>query len=143
MQASKDRCSVAILIAAGLTLSLAGGCMVGPEYHPPQTPAPAAWAGVARTPDGKTTVATAQSARLAQWWRQFNDPMLNELIDEGIGANLDLKLAEARLRQARAVSGIARGGLWPSVTATGGYERQHIAGVTPDNKSVGFYQSGL
>ena len=37
-------------------------------------------------------------------------------------------LAEASLRQARALRGVAAGGLWPSVTASGSYQREHTAG---------------
>jgi len=143
MKANKQWFSAKVLIAAGLALLPVSGCMVGPDYHPPETPSPASWVGVAKTPTGQTSEATAQSAELTQWWGQFNDPMLNELIDEAIKANLDLKIAEARLRQARALSGIAKGGLWPSVTATGGYQRMHAAGVTPDDQAKDLYLSGL
>ena len=143
MNGNKQSCSAKVLIVAGLTLLLLSGCMVGPDYHPPQTPAPPTWVGVAKTPSGQQSVATAQSAELTHWWEQFNDPILNELVGEAVETNLNMQIAEARLRQARALSGIAKGGLWPSVTATGGYQREHIAGVTPDNRQQDLYQSGL
>ena len=50
--------------------------------------------------------------------------MLNRLVDEALKANLSLALAEANLRQARALRGIAVAGLFPSATASGAYQRQ-------------------
>ncbi|MGD0232145.1 MAG: efflux transporter outer membrane subunit [Syntrophorhabdales bacterium] len=128
--------------ALGLVVLLMTGCMVGPNYHPPQPAAlPGAWAGVEAT--GQPSVATAQQADLTGWWRQFNDPTLTALVDEALKANLDLTLAEARVRQARALRGVAVGGLFPSVTASGSYQRVHTAGVTPGNGSENLYQAGL
>jgi NodT family efflux transporter outer membrane factor (OMF) lipoprotein len=88
-------------------------------------------------------VATAQSADLTQWWRQFNDTTLTALAEEAVRTNLDLRLAEARLRQARATRGVAIGGLWPAVTTSGSYQRLHTAGVTPDDQQQNLYQAGL
>ncbi len=128
MNVNKQRYSVVVLIAAGLALVIISGCMVGPEYHPPQpTVVPPAWEGVSKIPTDQPSVATAQPADLTQWWRQFNDPILNELVEEAVKANLDLQIAGASLRQARALRGIAIGGLWPSVAASGSYQRLHSA----------------
>ena len=120
---------------------MASGCMVGPDYHVPQPVVPHEWIGVAKTPTGQPSVATAQAADLIAWWEQFNDPMLNALVEEAVKTNLDLSIAEARLRQARAIRGVAIGGLWPSVTASGSYQRLHPAGVTLP--SADLYQAGL
>jgi len=57
-----------------------------------------------------------------------------------VKANLDLKMAEARLRQARASRGVAVGGLWPSVGASGGYQRGHSASSSGDQN---LFQAGL
>ena len=94
-------------------------------------------------PTGQPSVATAQPADLTQWWQQFNDPTLTALVKEAVKTNLDLRIAEARLRQARATRGIAVGGLWPAVTASGSYQRLHTAGVMPDNQQRNLYQAGL
>ena len=142
MNASKQWCSVKALTVAVWALLMFSGCMVGPDYHSPQTPAPAAWVGV-ESLTGQPSEATAQPAELTQWWGQFNDPMLNKLVEEAVKTNLNLQIAETRLRQARALSGIAKGGLWPSVTASGSYQRQHMAGVTPDDQAQDLYLSGL
>ena len=83
------------------------------------------------------------AGRLTGWWQQFNDPTLTSLVDEALKANLNLALAEASLRQARALRGVAAGGLWPSVTASGSYQREHTAGITPGNGPQNLYQAGL
>ena len=59
-------------IIASLSLSLAlFGCMVGPNYHRPKVDIPQAW----RFEDKE-----AQDVANLAWWEQFNDPVLNELI---------------------------------------------------------------
>jgi NodT family efflux transporter outer membrane factor (OMF) lipoprotein len=136
--------SVAILIVAGLAAVIIGGCMVGPKYHPPQpTVGPSAWAGVSTIPTDQPSVATAQPADLTKWWKQFNDPILNELVEEAIRTNFDLQIAVLRLRQARALRGITIGGLWPSVAASGNYQRFHTSGTVPDNLQQNLYEAGL
>jgi NodT family efflux transporter outer membrane factor (OMF) lipoprotein len=117
--------------------------MVGPNYHTPQLTAPPAWVGVGQTATGHLSMTTAQPAELTQWWRQFNDPMLTALVEEAVKVNLDLKLAEASLRQARAARGVALGGLWPAVSGSGSYQREHTVGVTPDNQVQNLFQAGF
>jgi len=118
-----------------------GGCMVGPDFHPQQPIVPTEWAGVSKTPTDEPSVAIMQAANLTAWWKQFNDATLNALVEEAVKENLDLHIAEARLRQARATRGVAVGGLWPSVTASGSYQRLHPAGAILENTDL--YQAGL
>jgi len=124
-----------------MALWLLNGCMVGPNYHPPQPTVPTAWVGVTEAPTSETSVATAQQADLTRWWQQFDDPMLTALVEEALKTNLDLQIAETRLRQARALRGVAVGGLWPAGTASSGYQRMNKAGVTQGDQD--FYQAGL
>lgn len=96
-------------------------CTVGPDYKKPDLPAPEAWteqsAGVSTRP-----------ADLANWWTKFNDPQLTDLIDRAFINNLDLKIAESRIREARA-SRTAAGSAWyPQVGANGSYQRQRLSG---------------
>ncbi len=123
-----------------LVTTLLFGCAVGPDYHAPTPSVPGSWVGVKETQG--PSVATGEVADLTGWWRQFNDPTLTALVEEALRANLGFALAEARLRQARAVRGIAAGGLWPSASATASYQRQagppYTEGV-PRN----MYEAGL
>jgi len=144
MNENEQRRFVSVPVAVvGLAVLMVGGCMVGPNYHPPQQTVPTTWVGVAETPTGQPSVATAQPADLTQWWRQFNDPTLTALVEEAVKTNLNLRIAEARLRQARATRGVAVGGLWPAVTASGSYQRLHMAGAMPDDQQQNLYQAGL
>jgi outer membrane protein, multidrug efflux system len=105
----------AFVLSAAAMLS---GCKVGPDFRPPQANLPAAYVGRTNQPSG-----AAEPAQLAEWWRTFNDPTLMELVERAVSANLDLKMAEARLREARATRGVVAGGLWPAVNASASYQR--------------------
>ena len=106
---------------------LFSGCMVGPNDVPPQPAVPEHWAGP--TPDS----ATAQlDIDLARWWTVFDDPILTSLEERAVRSNLDLKQAEARIRQARAARGIAASGLGPTVDATGAVLRSRNPGRNSD-----------
>jgi multidrug efflux system outer membrane protein len=88
------------LMTAALFGMAVCGCMVGPDYHRPHMDVPQAWTGQAPAPAAPP--AGPAELSLARWWLIFNDPVLSALIDEAVQSNLDLKLAAARIRQARA-----------------------------------------
>ena len=58
-----------------------------------------------------------------RWWTQFNDPQLTTLIEEALAANLDLRLAVARIDEARANLRLARSSLYPALDADFGASR--------------------
>src|SRR5579863_9732818 len=95
---------------------MATACVVGPNYHPPVQSLPVRWSEVPQN------TATSSSAP-AQWWKTFNDPELDSLVQRAVSANLGLQLAEERIREARARRMIAEAPLWPSVNATASYSR--------------------
>ena len=95
----------AVVALAGL----AGGCAaVGSNYQRPDLKPPAVYRGA------ETTTAAASMADLP-WWQVFDDPGLQALIREGVANNLDLRVASARVVEARALAGIARSYLYPEV----------------------------
>jgi len=112
------------LLTAALCLAMLSGCMVGPNYRPPQADVPAQWAG----PEPAATAALPD-VDLAQWWTVFDDTLLSSLEDRAVRSNLDLMQAEARIRQARAARGIAASGLGPTVDATGAFRRSRNPGL--------------
>jgi len=63
---------------------------------------------------------------MQNWWRGFHDPLLDELIDKALKANQDLKIAVARMRQARAMVVVAESVLYPSIdfSTQGGRQKQ-------------------
>jgi multidrug efflux system outer membrane protein len=127
------------LLATILIVLMAGGCMVGPDYKPPKTQAPPAWSGVSNSTAAAGTRLTTNAVELAQWWTRFHDPKLTELVQAALRTNLDVRIAEALLRQARAVRGKDAGGLWPSVTVTGEAIR---AGSVTGQGAPSTYQAG-
>lgn len=98
------------------------GCAVGPDFQRPETALPVQWTGPGE-PTATHTGAVADESRLARWWTVFNDPTLNSLVERAAAANPDLKLAEARIRQARAARAVTAGGLGPTLDASGSYRR--------------------
>ena len=99
-----------------LVLPLAG-CKVGPDYHPPAVNAPQRWA------TGFAGGETNGAADVATWWKSFGDDDLNSLIDTAVQSNLTLRVAQARVREARAQKAVISGSLWPSVGSGAGYSR--------------------
>ncbi len=89
-------------LAWAATASVVGlqACAVGPNYHTPQIATPAAYSELAAG-QAPLSQPVASEADLSQWWTQFNDPTLNNLIARALAQNLNLKVATARLRQAR------------------------------------------
>jgi len=94
------------------------GCTVGPNYHAPAVAAPAQWSSPLVGGE------TSNSVAIASWWKNFNDPELNSLMARAVNSNLDLQLATARVREARAQYGVTSAGLWPAIGSSASYERQ-------------------
>jgi multidrug efflux system outer membrane protein len=101
---------------AGL-IFLAGGCAVGPNYEKPDLPVPPSWQ------EAQQQGVATRSTELAQWWSEFKDPLLDSLVERAMKSNLDLRIAEARIREARAVRASAAAGAWPTVDVSGSYIR--------------------
>jgi NodT family efflux transporter outer membrane factor (OMF) lipoprotein len=118
------RVSAFFIFLYAFTLS---GCMVGPDFKPPQMAVPARW--IEAAPVG---AADPPDADLARWWTVFDDPTLVTLEERAIRSNLDLMQAEARIRQARAARGVAAGGLGPTVDAGGAFQRSRSPGLSPN-----------
>ncbi|MDE2029220.1 MAG: efflux transporter outer membrane subunit [Alphaproteobacteria bacterium] len=102
------------LLLAGLPLSLAA-CEVGPDYAPPATNAPKAWDA-----DRQGSFGTIDQ----NWWKNFNDPVLSELIGKATQGNFDLQIAEARIAQARAGVASATAALLPQGDVKGTATRE-------------------
>lgn len=96
----------------GLALALTG-CAVGPDYRAPQPALPPSWSA-ATAAAGVQTGAPID----AVWWNAFGDPLLSRLVERALASNTDLRIAQARLRSARASSTIAGAARYPSVTAS-------------------------
>ncbi|MGZ5013916.1 MAG: efflux transporter outer membrane subunit [Methylobacter sp.] len=105
------------LFALCAALLLSGCPAVGPDYEPPQMPVPRQWSETAAT--------TAPHAEQPdQWWKAFNDPVLDKLISDAITSNLDLKLALERVKDARALRSATIAAGLPSLDAKSNVSRR-------------------
>lgn len=93
---------------------LAGACAAGPDYQRPQAPPPSA--GAFQSSAGGTTAAGPAD----RWWRLYDDPVLDRLVERALSANTDLRVARANLLRAQAVVREARSGRLPSGNVTAG-----------------------
>lgn len=124
------------LLGAMLLSALAGCAAVGPNYQAPAGAVPVQWQGAAGSQP-------ADTAKLALWWQQFGDPVLDGLIRDALAANTDLATARAQLREARARRDLAQASLGATVTTSGSASRGKSsdevgAGSTSDRYSAGF-----
>jgi NodT family efflux transporter outer membrane factor (OMF) lipoprotein len=93
------------------------GCVVGPDYHPSPASAPHNWSSPVANGLSENPVPSSS------WWTAFHDAELDSLVQRAEGSNLDLRAAEARLRQARALHEGSAADFWPSIGASGSYAR--------------------
>lgn len=108
---------LAAFLCGLLTLMLSGCASpfdVGPDYQSPSLDAPPAFRGADPT--------DSDVALSRRWWKLFDDPVLDELIEQALAHNQDLQAAAYRVDQARALAGEARAELFPrlAVEAEGG-----------------------
>ena len=120
-------------------LMLATGCAVGPDYKKPEISLPTHW----------FSSAVDEKAEIEQtWWKNFNDPVLNRLIEKASTGNLDLKIAETAIEQARASRSAAKSSLLPGADVRAGAQREAnqfaFAGAPPEiTKPFNIFQAGF
>ncbi|MHB8791461.1 MAG: efflux transporter outer membrane subunit [Desulfobulbaceae bacterium] len=131
LPAWRQACTV---FAAWAVVALAGCAPVGPDHVPPGDNAPAVWHTELR--EGLAADGLDPQV-LARWWTTLDDPVLSGLIEQAVNNNLDLRQAEARVREARARRGISEAGLFPAVDATAAASRSKSSGTTRNFYSLG------
>ncbi len=102
------------LLVACASAAVLAGCMVGPNYTRPKVDAPADFRF-----EPKATAETANT----EWWKQFNDPVLDALIAEALANNVNVKIAAANILQAAGLLTQTRSELFPQVGYSGTGER--------------------
>jgi multidrug efflux system outer membrane protein len=95
-----------------------GGCLVGPDYSRPEVEIPKNF---------RYEIAEAQNTADTQWWKQFNDPVLDELIATALANNKTVQIAAANVEQAAGVLGQSRSELFPQVGYGAGAARQRFS----------------
>src|SRR5499425_194729 len=131
----------------------AAGCAVGPNYQNPDLPVPSTWI------EAQQKGVQVRPTELTRWWTSFNDPLLDSLIERAVQSNLDLRIAEARIREARGARVLAAAGFWPTVNVSSAYSWNRASGnaigsptqnggavaAAPSNAKLeqNFYQTGF
>lgn len=102
------------LFLSFLFYGIAGCVKVGPDFVRPEAPVSVTWMET-----GNTRLNTGKPD-FRSWWRVFNDPVLDQLIELAYRDNLTLRIAGMRVLQARARLGIAIGSFYPQTQALAG-----------------------
>jgi NodT family efflux transporter outer membrane factor (OMF) lipoprotein len=108
-------------LSPGLFLMLLAGCMVGPKYQKPPVPVTPAYKepppdSFKESDEWKASHPNAGALR-GNWWEIFGDSQLNALEEQLTVSNQDLKMAEARFRQARTMVRYNRAAEFPTISA--------------------------
>ena len=116
-------------LSMALAALVLAGCAVGPDYK--AAPPPSV------TLQGAQDAAFSGESPVGQWWGQFDDPVLESLVRDALVANHDLRIAVARVKEARSVFVESRLDQAPHVTAGGDYDRRKQPDLsTPDGERV-------
>ena len=128
--------------SAGLltAILLAGCAAVGPDYAAPEPATPATWRGAAAA---KVAVMPTAPADLANWWRQLDDPTLTGLIEQALQTSLDLRTAQAKLREARARRALAGAELFPTVSGSAAGRRVKASGESGGGGTANRFSAGF
>jgi NodT family efflux transporter outer membrane factor (OMF) lipoprotein len=125
---------LAVLLIAVVTMS---GCMVQQrESAHPEQPMPDAWS---THPDS----VDLSDAELAQWWREFQDPALDQLVTMALASNIDLASATARVREARAQRKVSHAQLWPNLYVAGSGSRTTSSQAVGTGDTNELFTAGL
>ena len=132
---------VKVFLPSLLVLALSA-CAVGPDYQTPTTEA----AHITAATDGAQGQKNFDRARFEGiWWQQFEDPILNELVNTSLQGNRELRVAFDRLRAARAFRDDVSNDAMPVVTSrvSSDLAKGQIPGQTTDRVSSERYDLGL
>lgn len=125
MQKQKMKKTALLPVAAALMLA---GC-AAPPLEAPQLDMPAAYKEAADEARWKPAQ-PAEAQPRGEWWKAFNDATLSRLIEESSAANANLAAAAARVKQARAIAGIAEADRIPDVNVEFGPQRGRASAAT-------------
>ena len=129
-----------------VSMLVLGGCAVGPHYTPPDTKSLVATAYTTSAP------ALASGDAADRWWSALGDQTLDGLVERALGNNPDLASAEARVRQARALAGVAGADLYPAANLDARVSRDRLSlngenlaliPITPKTVEFTDYKVGL
>ncbi len=131
-----------IFLLIGIAL-FSGGCSLAPEYTRPEAPVPADWPQGAAYKENKSTASAMVVPELSRQ-EFFADERLQKVIETALDNNRDLRLAALNVERARALYGIQRAELFPTVNAVGSGTKQRVpADLSTTGKSMTVEQYGV
>lgn len=110
---------------------LVTACTVGPNFVRPAPAMPPHWSPTATAPPSPSSKLLEQTTELRDWWKGFDDPLLDTLIERATVSNLDLRTAMLRIDESRAERAVAAAAYWPSLSVDASYIRQRFSETTP------------
>lgn len=126
--------------AAALVLAAAlAGCAVGPDYRTPSTEVSPQFLNAGR--EGFATDAATETL----WWRQFDDPALDALVEQALSANHDVRIAVARVAESRAIFRDIELDQFPIVNLNASYEDREaqLPGFSAQRREITTYRAGF
>ena len=102
-----------------------GGCTLAPEYTRPASPVPVDWP-IGPAFQAPETVAAAPTGAELKWQEFFTDERLQKIIETALRNNRDLRLAALNVERARAIYGIQRAELLPTINAVGSGSKERV-----------------
>jgi len=115
-------------LAAAMAAALAG-CAVGPDYKRPDSTLPAEYK--------EAPASTAAAPVALDWWKSFNDPQLDALVERSLRDSSDIRIAIARVDQAEAVVRQANAALFPEIDVNGAATRSKSSPLGPNGTRAG------
>ena len=113
-------------LAALLGATTLAACTVGPDYHPPETATPAAFAEPQGAPPPGANIDPAR------WWAVYDDPQLDGLVAAALKDNPNMAIAASRIREARLQGADLRGARLEGADAAGPPRSLHLRSRTSD-----------
>jgi NodT family efflux transporter outer membrane factor (OMF) lipoprotein len=121
--------------------ALISGCAAGPDFTRPDAPKGADYAPQALPEESHSApVHGGEPQRFSKgsdipfdWWKSFNSPQLDSLVQRAIQFNPTIEAAQAALRQANEMVYAQQGLFFPTLSASYGFERQQLAGNSGGN----------
>jgi NodT family efflux transporter outer membrane factor (OMF) lipoprotein len=115
-------CAIALAAVAAMLLLTSCADVSMKPYRQPDVPGKSAWSNSSTLPLSKTELVAPD------WWREFRDPYLDQLVHRAIDSNFDLKVLAARIGVASAEIGEARAGALPTIDAGAGASFEKTTG---------------
>nr|WP_287856823.1 efflux transporter outer membrane subunit [Klebsiella sp.] len=121
---------------AALTALILSGCTVGPDFTKPKTDAPIDWTSWRSGEASLHTLPGGSVVSDNQWWKRYNDPVLNTLVEKALSASPDIRSATLRFASARAQQQIVNSQQTPTVNATGSVTRIQQSENSPSTRAL-------